>query len=158
SLLYFCLPIVASRLQKYAAAIKMKGSMMDNVIGFIDGSNIVMCRITQKRYRAGNQLPDLHRLLYSGHKRRHFLNYQAVAAPDRLCVYFWGPIEGSRHETTLLRLSKLEECLDKNRSIFAGFLIYGNPAYGVLDWICSVYKVNELDANINSAISKVRQS
>ena len=53
--------------------------------------------------------PDVspQKILCSGHKRVHCLNYQAVTTPDGLAAHFWGPLEGARHDITLLQLSKL---------------------------------------------------
>ncbi|ETV74027.1 hypothetical protein H257_11341 [Aphanomyces astaci] len=97
--LYFCQHIVADRLPAYSSAIVSKGSPMEKIFGFIDGSKFETCRITQKRSRRQLGFSDLQRLLYSGHKCRHCLNFQAVTAPDGLCVHFWGPM-GKAHATT----------------------------------------------------------
>ncbi|ETV95703.1 hypothetical protein H310_11119 [Aphanomyces invadans] len=70
-------------------------------------------------------------------------------------------MEGSRHDTTMLRQSKLQEYLDEDKHVFEGYLIYGDPAYGVLDWVCSGFKGAQLDQrcrDFNAAMSKVRQS
>jgi hypothetical protein len=162
--LFFCLSIVKDRLQSYGDAISAKGAILDNIFGFIDGSKLETCRITQKRSRVapGNHgLCDLQRYIYSGHKRRHCLNFQAVTAPDGLCIHFWGPIEGSRHDTTLLWESKLMEFMDIHADIFGSYLIYGDPAYGILPWVCSGYK-GQLDdprkQEFNKSMSRVRQS
>ncbi|KAF0775653.1 hypothetical protein AaE_000647, partial [Aphanomyces astaci] len=83
--LYFCLNIVAGRLHNYGAAIAAKGAMMDNMFGFIDGSKLETCQISQKSNRTtsdAHQYGDIQRLIYSGHKRRHCLNFQAITAPD----------------------------------------------------------------------------
>ncbi|ETV69544.1 hypothetical protein H257_14780 [Aphanomyces astaci] len=101
-LLYFCDSIVVPRL-----VIKFE-----------------TCRITQKRDRVASSFADLQRLIYSGHKRRPCLNcFQAVTAPDGLCVHFWGAAEGSRHDTTLLRLSKLEAYLVARCDLFRDVLV-----------------------------------
>ncbi|KAF0697991.1 Aste57867_11373 [Aphanomyces stellatus] len=162
--IYFSKTVTPSRLEIFAKAIESKGSPMANIFAFIDGSKFETCRITQRKEPQGpclNYPADLQRQIYSGHKRRHCLNFQGLTAPDGLCIHFWGPIEGSRHDTTLLRESKLMEYLDINMAIFEGYLIYGDPAYGILKWICSGYKgndVNELKKRFNSAMSKVRQA
>jgi hypothetical protein len=44
---------VVPRLTTHSAAISAKGSYMGNIFGFIDGSKLKTCRITQKRDRAG---------------------------------------------------------------------------------------------------------
>ncbi|KAF0751110.1 hypothetical protein AaE_006504 [Aphanomyces astaci] len=131
---------------------------MGNIFGFIDCRKFETCRITQKRGRMSADFPDMQRVIYSGHK--HSLNFQAVTSPDGLCVQSWGPVKGSRHDTALLRLSKLEAFLDPRRDIFGDYLVYGDPAYGVLEWIFSGYKATHLDdkKSFNSAMSKVRQS
>ncbi|ETV74142.1 hypothetical protein H257_11107 [Aphanomyces astaci] len=133
----------------YSAAVKTKGSYMDNIFGFIDGSKFETCRITQKRERVASSFADLQRLIYSGHKRRHCLNFQAVTAPDGLCEHFWGAVQG---------LSKLEAYLDARRDLFRDFLVYGDPANGVLEWICSGYKGSDLDDRrneFNSSMGKL---
>ncbi|KAH9157384.1 hypothetical protein AeRB84_000748, partial [Aphanomyces euteiches] len=157
--IYFCKRLAVSRLDMYAAAIEAKGAPLSCVFGFIDGSKIATCRIAQPR--ANNVYPDMKRHVYSGHKRHHCLNFQAVTAPDGLCLHFWGPLEGSRHDTTLLRESKLCNFLDENKSDFSGYLIYGDPAYGVLDWVFSGYKgpnTTSLERAFNREMSSVRQS
>ncbi|ETV77422.1 hypothetical protein H257_08841 [Aphanomyces astaci] len=156
--LYFCNAAVVPRVATYVATIKAKGSYMGNIFGFIDCRKFETCRITQKRGRMSADFPDMQRVIYSGHK--HSLNFQAVTSPDGLCVQSWGPVKGSRHDTALLRLSKLEAFLDPRRDIFGDYLVYGDPAYGVLEWIFSGYKATHLDdkKSFNSAMSKVRQS
>ncbi|KAH9100331.1 hypothetical protein LEN26_015965 [Aphanomyces euteiches] len=155
-LLYFCLNIVQHRLDVYKTAIVSKGSPLETVFGFIDGSKVETCRIGPN-----SDHRDLQRHVYSGHKRKHCLNFQGVTAPDGLCISFWGPIEGSRHDSTLLRSSELLDFLDANELIFGASLLYGDPAYGVSKWICSGYKGRALDGQkkaFNAAMSKVRQA
>ena len=158
-LLFFCKSIVVVRLDKYTAAIAAKGAPLDCVFGFIDGSKIQTCRIAQPTKSCGHS--DMQRYIYSGHKRMHCLNFQAITAPDGLCIHFWGPLEGSRHDTTLLRESKLLGYLHDHTGEFDGYFIYGDPAYGVLRWIFSGYKGNNLTDNqkaFNTLMSKVRHS
>ncbi|KAG4047984.1 hypothetical protein PC123_g16680 [Phytophthora cactorum] len=55
----------------------------------------------------------------------------AVVTPDGLAIHFWRPIEGRRHDVTLLHESKLIDYLEEHKAIFDGYTIYGDPAYGV---------------------------
>ncbi|ETV88326.1 hypothetical protein H257_01599 [Aphanomyces astaci] len=139
--IYFAIDTVETRLQLYANAIANKGSPVACLFGFIDGSKFETCHITQA---SASAFPDMQRYVYSGHKRRHCLNFQAITAPDGLCVHFWGPLEGARHDTTLLRESKLLDYMTERSYIFNNYFIYGDPAYGVLGWIFSGYKGNTI--------------
>ncbi|ETV81435.1 hypothetical protein H257_05959 [Aphanomyces astaci] len=67
---YYDIMATFGRLVMYSAVVKTKGSYMDNIFGFIDGSKFEICRITQKRDRFASNFADLQRLIYSGHKRR----------------------------------------------------------------------------------------
>ena len=100
---------------------------------------------------------SLQRVCYSGHKRKHCLNYQAVVAPDGtkhffiaaasdikclkgICVSFYGPIEGRRHDSTLLRESKLLDHIRGHAFLSQlGILIYGDLAYGLNDFIMAPF-------------------
>ncbi|KAF0724854.1 hypothetical protein Ae201684_016603 [Aphanomyces euteiches] len=161
--LYCPLDVVEKRISSYAAAIRRKGSLVSNVFAFPDGTKFETCRITPNDAFAceNGRRPNLQRMIYSGHKRRHCLNYQALTAPDGICVHFWGAIAGSCHDTTMLRESKLLEFFDSHGEIFNGYCIYGDPAYGMSRWIMSGFKGSQLTSEqkmFNSSMSKVRTS
>jgi nuclease HARBI1 len=123
--LYMNVQLIRSRIANYADAIEKKGCPLPNVWAFIDGTVRGVCRPT-----FGQQA------IYSGHKRKHGLKFQTLAAPDGLIVHIWGAIEARRHDITLLRLSKLESTL-KSDEVFKGYLVYGDPAYGCSDqFVC----------------------
>ncbi|ETM30501.1 hypothetical protein L914_21822 [Phytophthora nicotianae] len=98
--LYMPTHIVAARINDYCAVISAKGAPMDGIFGFPDGTKLGICRPSPRP--GGVRGENLQRHCYSGHKRCHCLNYQAVTAPDGLCIHFWGPMEGRRHDTTML--------------------------------------------------------
>ncbi|KAG3235948.1 hypothetical protein PI124_g19026 [Phytophthora idaei] len=87
-IIYFQRRICSERMQQYAEAIYNKGATMSNVFGFIDGTKNAVCRPSS---RLGTK-ENLQRQVYSGHKRVHCLNYQAVVTPDGLAIHFWGLI------------------------------------------------------------------
>ncbi|ETV97673.1 hypothetical protein H310_09560 [Aphanomyces invadans] len=118
-----------------------------DVSGVLQLTSLLECMNLQKR-------------TYSGHKRMHCLNFQGLTTPDGLCIHFFRPLEGSRHDVTLLRVSQLQEYFEANSDIFDGYYIYGDPAYPISKWIVSGYKGNNLDAqkqSFNTAMSRVRQ-
>lgn len=77
-----------------------------------------------------------------------------------ICISFYGPIEGRRHDSTLLRESGLLDHI-RDHPILSelGILIYGDPAYGVNDIVVAPFKgafLNEAQKNFNSGMSCVR--
>ena len=106
TLLYFNKQLLTNRMDEYCRAVHDAGSPLQCVYGFIDGTKMQTCRI--KSTEATREF-NLQKHIYSGHKRVHCLNYQAVTTPDGLALHFYGPIEGARHDITLLRESRLFE-------------------------------------------------
>ncbi|ETV90190.1 hypothetical protein H310_14972, partial [Aphanomyces invadans] len=154
--LYFNKKLVAKTMDRYCAAVAAKGSPLTNVFEFIDGTKVQTCRISST-----GDGENLQKQIYSGHKRIHCLNYQAVTAPDGICVHFYGPVEGRRHDTTLLRLSGLLEFMSLHPSVFIDQVLYGDPAYGIAPHLISGFKGNNLSAEkmeFNKWMSKVMQS
>ncbi|ETV91407.1 hypothetical protein H310_14074 [Aphanomyces invadans] len=92
SLLYLNKKLLAQNMDRYCDAVTAKGALLSNLFGFIDGTKLQTCRISST-----GSGENLQRQVYSGHKRIHCLNYQAVTAPDGICLYFFGPVEGRRH-------------------------------------------------------------
>ncbi|KAF0703626.1 hypothetical protein AaE_015294 [Aphanomyces astaci] len=155
-LLYFNYKLLQRNVDRYCAAIHRKGSPCASVFGFIDGTKIQTCRISTV-----NDGINLQKEIYSGHKRVHCLNYQAVTVPDGLCAHFFGPIEGRRHDTTMLRESRLLGYLANHPEVFSRKVIYGDPAYGVSEHMLSGFKGNGLSTmqrDFNKWMSRVRQS
>ena len=52
-------------------------------------------------------------MLFSGHKRGHGIKFQMNSAPNGLIVNLFGPIEGCRHDSGMLRISGLMEKLQE---------------------------------------------
>ncbi|KAG2778404.1 hypothetical protein PC116_g21599 [Phytophthora cactorum] len=129
---------------------------MSNAFGFIDGTKNAVCRLSS---RPGTK-ENLQRQVYSGHKRVHCLNDQAVVTPDGLAIHFWGLIEGHRHDVTLLHESELIDYLEEHKAIFDGYTTYGDPTYGVCKLIVSGFKKAGLSNSgqlFNSRMSSVRE-
>ncbi|EQC24845.1 hypothetical protein SDRG_15498 [Saprolegnia diclina VS20] len=185
-IIYFAKVVDRQRIQAYAEAIHRRGAPTTNVFAFVDGTKVPTCRISA----ASAPEPDmnLQRLIYSGHKRRHCLVYQGLTAPDGLCIHVYGPVEGRRHDTTVMRFSKLLQFFEGQSLTFEegadgedadeeergqirtvegrpqtlnDFMIYGDPAYGISNWVMVGYKGNNVNwqkKEFNRSMSQVRQS
>lgn len=89
-LLYFNDVLYASRHQEYCDAVRDKtGGIVEGVSLFIDGTKAAICRPSaleklkqQLDAIEVGDLATLQRVCYSGHKRKHCLNYQGITAPD----------------------------------------------------------------------------
>lgn len=173
----------------YCKAVEEKtDGLVDYVSLFIDGTKAAICRPGAQsnenmqdileRIHPGDQL-NLQKAVYSGHKRKHCLNYQGVIAPDGkvalskdywfsnillvgICVSCFGPIEGRRHDSTMLRESKLLSFIREHPILsHLGVIIYGDPAYGINDLLCSPFKgaqLSEEQKTFNATLSRVRVS
>ena len=80
----------------------MKGSPLTNCFGFIDAT------VRQISNPGENQ-----RILYNGHKRVHSLKFQSVALPNGLIANLYGPVEGRRHDASMLKDSGLLTTLQR---------------------------------------------
>ncbi|KAF0729938.1 hypothetical protein Ae201684P_014315 [Aphanomyces euteiches] len=142
---------VAQRLQTFCDAIKCKGAEIDNVWAFIDGT----VRACSRPLNSAAQ-----RSVYNGHKRKHSLKFQTLVTPDGIIVHVFGPVEGRRHDLTILRRSKLETAL-KNDQRFRGYIIFGDPAYGRSEQFASPFsgsRINAAQHEVNKSMSRVRVS
>jgi hypothetical protein len=90
-----------SRLKVFADAIHRIGGA-DGVWGFVDGTFRGYCRPT------GN---EEQRAVYSGHKKLHGNNYQAIVTPDGLVSSLTGPYMGPTNDWTMWRRSGCEEAI-----------------------------------------------
>lgn len=136
----------------YAESIRDNNAPLPNCVGFIDCSNIRICRPGGE---GANQ-----RSCYSGHKRVHCLKYQTLTTPDGLMFALFGPEVGRRHDVTLYRSSQWESVLRDNMYI-AGiqYYIYGDSAYLLRPWMQLPYFRDMATAEqvgFITAMSKVR--
>ena len=92
----FNLPFLSpNKLEEYCTAVTGKGAAFDNCFGFIDGTVRPICR------------PKINqRIVYNGNKKVHALKFQSMVLPNGIIGNMYGPIEGKRHDCSLLRMSK----------------------------------------------------
>ena len=110
------------RLLEAAEAVHGK-CPIPNCWGFIDGTGRPIARHTRGQ-----------RIWYSGHKRMHMQKFQGVTTPFGIVVHLFGPVEGSRHDAAMLRMSGLLDQIEAHlpaRGPDAGdvFTLYGDSAY-----------------------------
>jgi hypothetical protein len=159
TLLYFARATVLKRLDVYCAAVTRKGSPLRACWAFIDGTKQYIAR-PSARTNPGSSFENLQRSVYSGHPRRHCLNWQAATAPGGIIVSVYGPVEGRRHDTTMLSMSGLLEYMEKDVR-FEGKVIYGDPAYGTTDYLCCPFPLatpGSVQAEFNARMSSVREA
>lgn len=120
--------LLRSKAKDYAKAIQDTGAPLPRCVGFIDCTKIRMCR--------PGGANAYQRAVYSGHKRIHCLVYQTVTTPDGLMFALYGPVEGRRHDLTLLRESGWNDVWGESLFIDGEwYYIYGDSAYLLRPWL-----------------------
>jgi DDE superfamily endonuclease len=142
-----------TRLQEFSRAIEGICNI-SGVWGFVDGT-FRGCR------RPGNQGDQ--KLVFSGHKRLHGLNWQGIATPDGLISSLTGAFAGPVNDWAMWRRSGCEEAI---RDTLAGqetLYIYGDPAYNTAFGVACPFEhprgrrfLNRQQQAFNKALSSVR--
>eukprot|EP00644_Phytophthora_capsici_P002452 jgi/Phyca11/543127/estExt2_Genewise1Plus.C_PHYCAscaffold_110191 len=172
--LFFPDGMYAERHRLYVEAVTAKtDGLVDRISMFIDGTKGFICRPGKRKRRLlalqceldaipVGEKENLQKVCFSGHKRRHCLNYQGVSTPDGLCISFYGPIEGRLHDSTMLRESMLLQYIAGSELLKnVGVMIYGDPAYGISEMLCSPFRsayVSSAEKRFNVVMSKTRVS
>lgn len=135
---------------RYAAAIESAGAPLNNCVGFIDVTNLYIARPKGTMQRA----------TYNGHKRRNCLKMQAISLPDGLIYHLFGPVDGRRHDITVLRRSNLEEHVQQSLLVDEKqYCLYGDPAYVLREYMQVGFSGAHLTPQqraFNKDMSKVR--
>ncbi|XP_065656915.1 uncharacterized protein LOC105845632 isoform X2 [Hydra vulgaris] len=145
--------LAPNQLERYALAIHNKGAPLDFCWGFVDGTVRPVCRPGQDQ-----------QVLYNGHKRVHSIKFQSVVAPNGLIANLFGPVEGCRHDSSMLASSNLYNLLLQNSVRPNGdpLCIYGDLAYPLRTHLQTPYSnryaLNPEQKEFNKAMSKVRSS
>lgn len=138
-------------LQTYANAVFAKGAPLHFVWGFIDGTGRPCCR------------PGMYQnVLFSGHKRIHCLKFQSIMTANGIICNMFGPVEGRRHDSFMLRESGILPILERSMNDANGhpFAVYGDPAYPLRPHLMCPYKGANLtpaQEDFNAEMSKLRQ-
>ncbi len=116
----------AERVPVYAQCVgEYTGFPTINVFGFLDGTS-----------RAIGRPGFWQRVFYSGHKRRHCLQFLSVTAPDGMIMFMHGPTNGAHQDNWLVNDCKLNEQLQHLNEVLGNapdahcpFAIYGDPIF-----------------------------
>ena len=135
--------------QSFADAVHRKGSPLDNIWAFLDGTQNRICRP-----RKGQES------VFNGHKRFHSLKYQSLMTPNGMIAHFFGPVEGRRHDSAMYFESGLDPQLQQ---LFAntGMSVYGDSAYAFRPYLVTPFKgagLNQMQIDFNSSMASVRES
>jgi len=118
--------LMAERAAVYSDAVRRRGAPFQTCVGFIDGTAVHVAR-------PGG---GIQRACYSGHKRRHVLNFQSVTTPGGLVFHMYGPHEGRRHDVVLYKESGLDDALRQTLLIDGvQHCLYGDSAYVLRAWM-----------------------
>lgn len=131
-LLVFNVQRFVDKLPEWAAAVsRICPNTYTTVTLFLDGTHRKTCRPKP----AASSLPigitqsDVQRSQYDGHKKKHGLKYQALVAPNGIIVHAYGPVDGRRHDTTVLRQSGLGAAQHQLSVNGVDYCIYADSAY-----------------------------
>ena len=139
-----------ANLQMFADAVHRRGAALQNCWEFVDGTVRPISRPGRNQ-----------RVLYNGHKKIHGIKFQCVAAPNGLVANLYGPVEGKRHDSSMLMMSGLLNQLQQYSYNPRGDMlcIYGDPAYPLRPQLQAPFKGVRLTPDQeawNYAMSKVR--
>jgi nuclease HARBI1 len=130
--------------------VENKGSPLDSVVAFIDGTGIETARPRGTSQRA----------TYSGHKRHNCLKFQAISAPDGLVLHLFGPVEVRRHDMFLYKESGRADSLRSSLVISnRQYYVYGDPAYILRPFLQVGFKGSSTtpeELAFNASMSEVR--
>ena len=141
-----------ANLARFSAAIHNKGAALNNCWGFVDGTVRPVSRPGKDQ-----------RILYNGHKKVHSIKFQSVATPSGLVANLFGPVEGKRHDSSMLAESGLLNQLQQHSWSPNGNLlcIYGDPAYPLRPQLQAPFKgarITPIQNAWNKSMSSVRVS
>ena len=139
-------------LERFANAVYQNSGALQNCFGFVDGTVRPVARPDQNQ-----------RVLYNGHKKVHSIKFQSVAVPSGLVANLFGPMEGKRHDSSMLAESNLYNQLVHYAVAPNGdpLCIYGDPTYPHRPQLQGPFKGARLtqdEQEWNSAMSGVRVS
>ncbi|KAF0684386.1 Aste57867_23621 [Aphanomyces stellatus] len=152
--------LLVLRSEMYAQAVQKKCGLsgVRSCIAFIDGTKQYISRPRPRK--GGGEHENLQRSVYNGHPRRHCLNWQGITTPDGVIVSMFGPVEGRRHDSTMLSMSRVLDVMQAD-PVLCKFCLYGDPAYGCRQCLCCPFPCaapGSPEAAFNSAMSSVREA
>ncbi len=136
--------------KRFSEAVYAMGASLSHIWGFIDGTIRKICRPKEGQ-----------RTLFSGHKRYHGLKYQHVTAPNGMIVHCFGPFEGRRHDSAMLRESGLMDLIEPIKDRTGRQLaLYRDGGYPLCPYLLSPYRgpQNRQQTALNKEMARARVS
>jgi len=120
----------ADHFDDFAAAFQRTGCPLSNLIGLIDGKVQAVCKPGKYQH-----------VLYSGHKRVHGVKHQGIVFPNGIQPFPFGPVNGSRHDSFVLRSSGIiaalgAVCVRLGKT----YVLFGDSAYPISRYLFRMYK------------------
>ncbi|ETV79636.1 hypothetical protein H257_06893 [Aphanomyces astaci] len=152
--------LLVGRVDTYAGAIEAKSGLrgLRTCVAFIDGTKQYISRPSARA--EGQEHENLQRSVYNGHPRRHCLNWQGITVPDGIIISMYGPVEGRRHDSTMLSMSRILDRM-KEDGVLSRYCLYGYPAYGCHQCLSCPFPCaipGSFEAIFNSSMSSVRET
>ena len=126
--------LALDKLRQYAVSVENAGGVA-RIWGFIDGTQRQICRPSTMDQR----------VFYSGHKKSHTIQFQAIVTPDGLVSHLGGPFEGTAGDWKMWRETGVEEVLRELMGELAAedqVVLYGDPAYTNSFGITGAYRAS----------------
>ena len=128
---------------------------------FLDGTHRRTCRPRPVRriLPEGMTLHDIQRSQYDGRLHKHGLKYHALVAPNGLIVHAHGPVDGRRHDTTILRESGLAAGQFGLTSNGVDYMIYCDSAYALTRNMVKPFyrpRPGSAQARVNTTMARAR--
>ena len=137
--------------EQYAEVVAAKGACLDNIWGFIDGTQVRICRPKEGQESC-----------FNGHKRQHSLKFQSLMLPNGLICHFFGPLEGRRHDSAMYFNSGLDPQIQNIYSATGKQLaVYADSAYAFRRYLIVPFKganLSKVQKKFNKNMSEVRSS
>lgn len=161
-LLLFDVNRFAAKLPQWAAAVtEACPNTFTAVVLFLDGTHRKTCRPgpSSSRLPRGITRDDVQRSQYDGRLHKHGQKYHALVAPNGLIVHAFGPVDGRRHDTTVLRESGLALGQADLTVNGVDYCIYADSAYALTRNMQRPFRTpvpNSMEAKVNTAMARAR--
>ena len=144
-----------------AAVAESCPNTYNTVALFLDGTHRRTCRPgpSSTHIPAGITRDDIQRSQYDGRLHRHGQKYHALVAPNGLIVHAFGPVDGRRHDTTVLRLSGLAADQADLSVNGIDYCIYADSAYAITRNMQRPFREpaeNTVEARMNTVMARAR--
>ena len=137
--------------EEYAASVHQRGACLTNCWGFLDGTQMRICRPQEGQES-----------VYNGHKRQHSLKFQSLILPNGIISHFHGPVEGRRHDSALYFFSGLDAQIQQVTDSSGNLMcVYGDSAYSTKPYCLTPFKGSKLsqaETDFNANMATVRGS